>query len=290
MLDTTSKTTAKNTASTTAKPTAAAQSPGRRPRRRSFAARVPSSVISIVSLIFILAIWELFGRNINPLFASHPSAIFKEGYVMAADGEIFDALIQSLRPLATGYLLAAAVGIPLGLLIGRYRWAEAGLGIYITAGYATPLVALIPLFILWFGLGFAVKVAIVAVLAIFPIAINTWAGAKSVPRTLIELGRTYVGSEFQIMTKIVIPSTLPYIMVGLKLAVGRSIIAIVVAEFFTLLTGLGGIILKAGDSFDTARMFVPVVVLMALGITLTWLVGWLEHRIAPWQRELADSE
>ena len=92
------------------------------------------------------------------------------------------------------------------------------------------------------------------------------------------------------MTKIVIPSTLPYIMVGLKLAVGRSIIAIVVAEFFTLLTGLGGIILKAGDSFDTARMFVPVVVLMALGITLTWLVGWLEHKIAPWQRELADTE
>lgn len=278
------------TAKTEAKTAATAPSPGKRRRCRSFAARVPSMVISILSLIFILAFWELFGRNINPLFASHPSAIFKEGIVMAADGEIFDALIQSLQPLATGYLLAAVVGIPLGLLIGRYRWAEAGLGIYMTAGYATPLVALIPLFILWFGLGFAVKVAIVAVLAIFPIAINTWAGAKSVPRTLIELGRTYVGSEFQIMTKIVIPSTLPYIMVGLKLAVGRSIIAIVVAEFFTLLTGLGGIILKAGDSFDTARMFVPVVVLMALGITLTWLVGWLEHKIAPWQRELADTE
>jgi NitT/TauT family transport system permease protein len=125
---------------------------------------------------------------------------------------------------------------------------------------------------------------------VFPIAINTWAGAKGVPRTLIELGRTFVGSEFQIMTKIVIPCTLPYIMVGLKLAVGRSIIAIVVAEFFTLLTGLGGIILKAGDSFDTARMFVPVMVLMALGITLTWLVGWLEHKVAPWQRELSDQE
>jgi NitT/TauT family transport system permease protein len=272
------------------KTAAAAQSPAQRPRRKSVIARVPSFVISASSLIFILAIWELFGRNVNPIFASHPSAIFREGFVMVTDGEIFEALVQSLRPLATGYFLAAAVGIPIGLLIGRYRWAEAGLGLYITAGYATPLVALIPLFILWFGLGFAVKVAIVAVLAIFPIAINTWAGAKSVPRTLIELGRTYVGSEFQIMTKIVIPSTLPYIMVGLKLAVGRSIIAIVVAEFFTLLTGLGGIILKAGDSFDTARMFVPVVVLMALGITLTWAVGWLEHKVAPWQRELADTE
>jgi ABC-type nitrate/sulfonate/bicarbonate transport system permease component len=261
-----------------------------RPRRRSFAARVPSFAISAISLVLIVALWELFGRNVNPIFSSHPSAIFKVGVTMVADGEIFAALLQSLQPLALGYAWAAVVGIPLGLLIGRYRWAEAGLGIYMTAGYATPLVALIPLFILWFGLGFAVKVVIVAVLAVFPIAINTWAGAKAVPRTLIELGRTFVGSEFQIMTKIVIPSTLPYIMVGLKLAVGRSIIAIVVAEFFTLLTGLGGIILKAGDSFDTARMFVPVVVLMALGIALTWLVGWLEHKIAPWQRELADTE
>jgi NitT/TauT family transport system permease protein len=273
-----------------AKAETAARSAAKRPRRRSLAARVPSVVIATFSLVAVIVVWELFGRNVNPIFASHPSAIFEAGVAMVKDGEIFQALVQSLRPLATGYCLAAAVGIPLGLLIGRYRWAEAGLGVYLTAGYATPLVALIPLFILWFGLGFAVKVAIVSVLAVFPIAINTWAGAKGVPRTLIELGRTFVGSEFQIMTKIVIPSTLPYIMVGLKLAVGRSIIAIVVAEFFTLLTGLGGIILKAGDSFDTARMFVPVMILMALGITLTWLVGWLEHKVAPWQRELSDQE
>jgi NitT/TauT family transport system permease protein len=268
----------------------AAKRPARRPRRRSLAASVPSPLISALSLVLALGLWELFGRNVNPIFASHPSAIFAVGVEMVEDGELFHALLQSLQPLAAGYFLAAAVGIPVGLLLGRYRWAEAGLGIYMTAGYATPLVALIPLFILWFGLGYAVKIAIVSVLAVFPIAINTWAGAKSVPRTLIELGRTFVGSDYQIMTKIVIPSTLPYIMVGLKLAVGRSIIAIVVAEFFTLLTGLGGIILKAGDSFDTARMFVPVVVLMALGIVLTSFVGWLEHKVAPWQRELSDHD
>jgi NitT/TauT family transport system permease protein len=275
---------------TTSKPIAASTPAPVRRRRRKFGANVPSSVISIASLGIVIAIWEMFGREINPIFASYPSAIFKAGVEMVKDGELVQALFQSLRPLSVGYLLAAIVGIPLGLLTGRYRWAEAGLGIYVTAGYAMPLVALIPLFILWFGLGFAVKVAVVSVLAVFPIAINTWAGAKSVPRTLIELGKTYVGSDLQIMTKIIIPSTLPFIMVGLKLAVGRSIIAIVVAEFFTLLTGLGGIILKAGDSFDTARMFVPVVVLMALGIGLTWLVGWLEHKVAPWQREIADNE
>jgi len=277
---------------TTGTKQSAAPPPAARARahRRGFGASVPSSVITIASLVIMLVFWETFGREINPIFASYPSEIFKAGVTMVEDGELFEAFIQSMKPLSLGYFIAAVVGVPLGLLTGRYRWAEAGLGMYVTAGYAMPLVALIPLFILWFGLGFAVKVAIVSVLAVFPIAINTWAGAKSVPRTLIELGETYVGSDFQIMTKIIIPSTLPFIMVGLKLAVGRSIIAIVVAEFFTLLTGLGGIILKAGDSFDTARMFVPVVVLMALGIGLTWLVGWLEHKVAPWQREIADSE
>jgi NitT/TauT family transport system permease protein len=281
MLDTT-------TASKTV--TAPPSTPARVRRRRRLGANVPSFVISIISLTLALALWEIFGREVNPIFASHPSAIFKVGITMLATGELFNGFVESMKPLSLGYFLAAAVGIPLGLVIGRYRVAEAGLGIYITAGYATPLVALIPLFILWFGLGFAVKVAIVSTLAVFPIAINTWAGAKSVPRTLIELGKTFVGTDCQIMTKIIIPATLPFIMVGLKLAVGRSIIAIVVAEFFTLLTGLGGIILKAGDNFDTARMFVPVVVLMALGIGLTWLVGWLEHKVAPWQREIADSE
>lgn len=262
------------------------------PRRRSkgLLSAVPDWIISLFSLVAAIALWEYFGANINPIFASYPSAIFVEGWKMVLNGEIFRAFLQSMQPLLVGYFLAAIIGIPLGLLIGRYRLAEAGLGIYVTAGYSTPLIALTPLFVLWFGLGFAVKVAIIFVLAIFPITINTWAGAKGVPRTLIEVGRTFVASEMTIMRKIIVPATLPYIMVGLKLAVGRAVIAMVVAEFFTAITGLGGIILKAGDRFDTARMFVPVLVLMALGIGLTWLVGWLEHKVAPWQRDLSGRD
>ncbi|MGE0626247.1 MAG: ABC transporter permease [Hyphomicrobiaceae bacterium] len=263
---------------------------GRGGRRNSISARVPDWLISLLSVVLALVAWEYFGRSVNPIFASHPLAIFEASIEMVADGELFSALWQSMQPLVVGYALAAVVGIPLGLIIGRYRWAEAGLGIYVTAGYATPLVALIPLFVLWFGLGFAVKVAIIFVLSIFPITINTWAGAGSVPKTMIELGRTFVASDMQIMRKIILPSTLPYIMVGLKLAVGRAIIAMVVAEFFTAVTGLGGIILKAGDNFETARMFVPVMVLMALGIGLTWLVSWLEHKVAPWQRDLSGRD
>lgn len=262
------------------------------PRRRAkgLISYVPDWLISLASLLLAIGLWEFFGSNINPIFASYPSAIFAEGINMVASGEIFLAFLQSMQPLLVGYFLAAAIGIPLGLMIGRYRLAEAGLGIYVTAGYSTPLIALTPLFVLWFGLGFTVKVAIIFVLSIFPITINTWAGAKAVPRTLIEVGRTFVASELTIMRKIIVPATLPYIMVGLKLAVGRAVIAMIVAEFFTAVTGLGGIILKAGDRFDTARMFVPVLVLMALGIGLTWLVSWLEHKVAPWQRDLSGRD
>ena len=262
--------------------------PARRPRRAR--RRVPNLVISLVSIVVVIAVWETFGRGVNPIFASYPSAIFAAAERMAASGQLFTAFLDSMQPLIAGYLLAVVVGIPLGLVVGRYRWAEFGIGIYVTAFYSMPLVALIPLFVLWFGLGFTVKVAIIFVLAIFPITINTWAGVKAVPRTLIEVGTSFVASDATILWKIIVPATLPYIVAGLRLAVGRAIIAMVVAEFFTAISGLGGIILKAGDDFDTARMFVPVFILMALGVGLTAFVGWLETRLAPWQREISGGE
>lgn len=252
--------------------------------------RVPNFVISLLSIAIGIAVWEFFGRGINPIFASYPSAISRAALQMAANGQIVRAFFESMQPLAAGFALAVVAGIPLGLLIGRYRWAEHGLGIYVTACYATPLVALIPLFVLWFGLGFAVKVAIIFVLSVFPIAINTWAGVKAVPKTLIEVGISFVASGPAIMWKIIVPATLPFIMTGLRLAVGRAIIAMVVAEFFTAITGLGGVILKAGDNFETARMFVPVLILMALGIGLTALVGWFEGRVAPWQKAISGAD
>ena len=251
--------------------------------------KLPNAVISLISVVIVVGLWEIFGRGVNPIFASYPSAIFASAVKMTESGELVQAFFQSMQGLIVGYLLSALIGIPLGLLLGRYRWAEHGLGIYVTAGYAAPLVALVPLFMLWFGLGFTVKVAIIFSLAVFPIIINTWSGVKAVPRTLIEVGTAFVASDAAIMWKIIVPATLPYIMTGLRLAVGRAIIAMVIAEFFTAISGLGGIILKAGDNFDTARMFVPVILLMVLGIGGTSLVHWFEGKVAPWQKTIAGG-
>jgi NitT/TauT family transport system permease protein len=248
---------------------------------------MPRWVITSLSVAALLGVWEFFGRDVNPVFGSYPSAIALAFIELVRSGELGAALYESLRPFVVGYGLAVVVGAPLGLVIGRYRVLEAALGIYVTAGYAMPLVALVPLLILWLGLGFAVKAAVVFLMSLFPICINTWLGVTAVPKNLIEVGKSFVASDAVILRRIVLPATLPYIMAGIRLAVGRAVVAMVIAEFFTTISGLGAIIINSANNFDTATMFVPIMVLMVLAIGLNSLIGWVERRVAPWQAEIA---
>src|SRR5262245_22164565 len=251
---------------------------------------VPSWVITIGSLIVLLGAWEIFGRDINPVFGSYPSAIAEAGWQLARTGKLWSALLDSLRPFLLGYALAIVIGVPIGLVTGRFRTVEAAIGIYITAGYAMPLVALVPLLVLWLGLGFAVKVAVIFLMAVFPICINTWLGVTAVPKSLIEVGKAFVAPDRVILRRIVLPATLPYIMAGIRLAVGRAVVAMVVADFFTTISGLGAIIITSANNFDTATMFVPIVVLMFLAVGLNALIGVIERRVAPWQAEIAGRD
>ena len=151
----------------------------RRTGQASWTSTVPAWVITTISVVIATGLWEFFGRDVNPLLGTYPSAIIKAFFSMLQTGRLQDALIQSSQPFMVGYIVAAIVGIPVGLLLGRYRILEFALGIYVTAGYATPLIALVPLLILWFGLGFMVKAVVVFLLSFFPICINTWFGVKS---------------------------------------------------------------------------------------------------------------
>jgi ABC-type nitrate/sulfonate/bicarbonate transport system permease component len=251
---------------------------------------VPSWAITICSVAVLLLAWEWFGRDINPVFGSYPSAIAEAFWDLAQSGKLGTAMLESLQPFVAGYGLAIVLGVPLGLLIGRYRVAEAALGIYVTAGYAMPLVALVPLLVLWLGLGFAVKAAVVFLMSVFPICINTWLGVTAVPKSLIEVGKSFVAPDTVILRRIILPATLPYIMAGIRLAVGRAVVAMVIAEFFTTISGLGAIIINSANNFDTATMFVPIVVLMVMAIGLNGLIGAVERRVAPWQAEIAGRD
>jgi NitT/TauT family transport system permease protein len=251
---------------------------------------LPSWIITAGSVILLLAVWELCRPFINPIFGTYPSAIAAAFWKLVESGKLGAALADSLRPFAVGYALAILTGVPLGLVIGRFRTLEAALGIYVTAGYAMPLVALVPLLVLWFGLGFAVKVAIIFLMSFFPICINTWLGVRAVPKTLIEVGKSFVAPNHVILRRIVLPATLPYIMAGIRLAVGRAVVAMVIAEFFTSISGLGAIIITSANNFDTATTFVPVLIIMLMAVGLNFLVGAIERLVAPWQAEIAGRD
>jgi ABC-type nitrate/sulfonate/bicarbonate transport system permease component len=250
--------------------------------RRLRRGRLGETGAAVVFGLVLLGLWQLVGSRVQPILLSSPAAVAVEAAKLIGDGTLAAAFASSLEAFVPGYLLAVAVGVPVGLVVGRYRLAEAAAGPYVTAGYTTPLVALLPLFIVWFGIGFAAKVAIVFTLTVFQVIINTWRGVQAVPKSLKEVGSAFGLSQPQIMWKIIVPGTLPHIMTGLRLGVGRAIIGIVVAEFFTAVGGLGGIIINAGNSFDTARMFVPIILILLWGVVLTWLVGIVERRLASW--------
>jgi taurine transport system permease protein len=252
--------------------------------------RMPSWAITTVSLIVVIGIWQACGPFINPLFASYPSEILRAAWKMTASGELPKAFLSSMQPFLAGYALAAILGVPAGLLLGRFRVLDAAFGIYIIAGYSTPLIALVPLLMIWFGLGFVVKTVIIFLLTFFPVCINTWIGVKAVPRTLLEVGTAFCAPQSAVMRQIVLPAVLPYIMAGLRLGIGKAVIAMVIAEFLTAISGLGGVIIGAANSFKTAEMFVPIIIIMVLAVLLTALVGFIERRVAPWHSELTGRE
>ena len=240
-------------------------------------------IVRTLSVIIVLSTWEVLGRQVDPLFMSYPTAIAVAASDMIASGELLSALLASLHTLVYAFTIATVIGLTVGMLIGRYKLVDVSTDWLVSALYTTPQVAIIPLVILWFGLGVTAKIFIVTVSAVFPILINTTAGVRNVPTQLIDVGMAFAANERQIFTKVIVPSALPYVMTGLRLGLGRAIIGMVVAEFFTAITGLGAIIVKYGNQYDTASMFVPIFVLMFLGVMLSALLRRAEEWIAPWK-------
>lgn len=276
------------TASTQYRPATTTSNAVARPNKQAW--RMPNWAITTLSLCVVLGTWEFFGPRINPLFASYPSEIVTAFLKMMSSGRLPEAFWDSMQPFIAGYFLAAVLAIPAGLLIGRSRVCDAAFGIYVIAGYSTPLIALVPLLMIWFGLGFMVKMVIIFLLAFFPICINTWVGVQAVPKTLVEVGTAFCAPPSSVMREIILPAVLPYIMAGLRLGIGKAVIAMVIAEFLTSISGLGGVIVSSANSFRTAEMFVPIIVIMVLAVVLTNLVSFIEHKVAPWQSELAGRD
>ena len=240
-------------------------------------------VVKLVTLVIVLGAWEIAGSYVNPLFLSSPSAIAVAFYELAASGELLAAILTSLLGFGLGVFFAIVVGISLGVAMGRIRMVEYVLEPYVNALYSTPSIALIPLFILWFGVGLTSKAIIIFTLSVFIVVINTFTGVKNLSQSVIDIGAAFGASERQIFWKVVLPAALPFIMTGLRLAVGRAILAMIVAEFFTSIEGLGGMIVKYGNFFQTAKMFVPIIVVSLLGVGFVEIIKYIERKLAPWK-------
>ncbi len=253
------------------------------PRRAGFRLTDHPRLVQGAVAAALLVTWELYGRSLNPIMLSYPTAVVGAFFGLVRDGELLRALVQSLEPLATGFFLSLVAGVAVGLLMGRSKLCYEALDPFLTALYATPTVALIPLIMLWFGFGFSAKVVIIFLSCFFAIVINTYAGVRNVSRATVDVVRAYGANSRQIMFKVVLPSALPFVMAGIRVAIGRGVIGMVVAEFFTALTGLGALIVVFSNAFATAKLFVPVLVLSFLGVGLTTLAGWTERRLAPWK-------
>jgi len=252
-------------------------------RERPFQLTDHLSAVRAASVVVVALLWEVFGRQVNPLFLSYPSAIARAFVNLLATGELLRQAIGSLQVFAIGLSAALVLGILIGLLMGRYRLAEYLLDPYVYAFDATPRVALIPLLLLWFGLGASSKIAIVFLSGLFPVLMNTFSGVRTVSAHLVDIGRAYGAGEGKIFTQIIVPAALPFIMTGVRLAVGRALIGIITAEMFTAVTGMGALLVRYSSALATDKFFVPVIFLALLGVGLSNGVERLQKRLAPWK-------
>jgi ABC-type nitrate/sulfonate/bicarbonate transport system permease component len=251
--------------------------------RRKITAGHYGAGVRIMSLVITLLAWEVYGRQVDPVFLSYPTAIAAAVPAMLASGELGRALVSSLQGLLVGLALAVFFGTALGLLMGRYRLVDQMFDLQISALYATPNVALVPLVILWFGLGLAAKIFIIFLAAFFPVVVNTYAGVRNVSRGLVEVALAEGANEAQVFSKIVIPASLPFITVGVRLATGRAVVGMVVAELFTAVSGLGGAIVTYGNAFATDKLFVVIILLALIGLCLNEMVKMFDKWILPWK-------
>jgi sulfonate transport system permease protein len=235
-------------------------------------------------LALILVVWEVLGPLVNPILFSYPSKIAAAFLELTLSGELPHYAAESLQILFYGLAAAIVVGIPLAVLMARVKPVDWALELPINAFYATPIVALVPLLVLWFGIYMQAKIIVVFLFAVFPILINTYQGVRECDKNLLEVARSFRSSERQMWKDVLLPFAVPYIAAGIRLAIGRGLVGMVIAEFYTTISGLGFMITRYANVFETDKTFVPVILLMLLGVALTGSLKWVERRIAPWSR------
>jgi NitT/TauT family transport system permease protein len=255
------------------------------PRAMSPWRRHEHALIGTVSVLAFLVLWEAVAQFglVNPLFTSSPGRIAAAGYELFASGTIYGDLAASGLEFFAGFGLAILIGVPLGVLMGWYSRVDAALDPFVSALYATPRIALLPLMLIWFGIGLMSKIAIVFLGAVFPILVNTITGMRTVDADFTKVARSFGSSDRQLFLKVALPSSVPLLLAGLRLGLGHGLIGIVVGEMFGATQGLGYLISVAGARFQTDKVMVGIIIIAAAGLVMTWILRRIERRFERWR-------
>ena len=257
--------------------------------------RIESLALGTATIALVLVVWELLPHILplqqgTRLFFSVPSRIFATLWQMFATGTIWGPLGVSATAFAIGLALAIAAGLPLGILLGRSATLNAMFDPFVTAFNATPRLVFLPLLMLWLGIGLWSKVAIVFFGALFPLLINTHEGVRNADKLLINVVRSFGATGWDVARLVVVPNALPFIVVGLRLAIGRAILGVVVAEFFGAQDGLGVVMVRAASSFNVDVVFAGLVLFAVLSLVMTGMVKLIENRMSRWRPQRAQNE
>ncbi|HEY7320667.1 MAG TPA: ABC transporter permease [Candidatus Binatia bacterium] len=257
-------------------------------------------ILGALSVSLFLALWEFMGGawsvynpipflRINPMFMSAPSLVAKAAFGLFSSGEIYNDLYVSGTEFFWGYTLSVIVGIPFGIAVGWYKKMSYIFDPFINAMNATPRVALLPLIIIWLGIGIPSKIGIIFLGGVFPMLINARDGVKTTPHNLLNAARSFGASEWQIFTSVVFPSTVPFILTGLRLAVGRALVGVLVGELYAATAGVGFMITVAGATFQTDKVFVGVLIFAITGMVLTEILNRMESRFDKWRPKVGAA-
>jgi NitT/TauT family transport system permease protein len=252
-------------------------------------------LVTVANLTVFFCIWELFARSgvVNSLFFPTASSMFEalwNGLTTTAppgavvSGSIRDHLLYTLTNLGIGLVIACVIGIPAGLLMGGNKYVEKILSPYVWAFASLPRIALVPLFILFLGFSVTMQITIVALSAIFPIIINSWAGVKTTDKSLLAAAKVFGANRRELYTKVVLPYTLPFIISGIQQGIGRGLVGVIIAEIFGGARGLGYLVTRSADTFNSSLMYAVLLLLVIVSLTLIQLTRWLEAYVAPWRR------
>lgn len=251
-----------------------------RPRLRKLGWR--GYALRIASVTAVLALWQVVGSQMDPILISTPTAVARAFVLILTQGVLLNAFLASAIDLVVGFGLALVIGISVGILMGRYRVVEEILDPYVSFFNATPLVALLPLVIIWLGISVWARMFFVFILSIWSVLVNTLEGIKNVNRGLMEVGMSFGLSEAQLVRAISVPGAVPYILAGVRVGMGKAIIGMVIGEMSIQLAGLGGLVQHYGDIFQTARLLAVIMCTSLFGVAAVGTLHLIQAQFFPW--------